>query len=54
MHEQPALLARSFVGERYPVAERIARQGLDLPSGLTLTDEQIDTVASVVREEAGS
>ncbi len=54
MHEQPALLERGlFAGERYPVAERIARQGLYLPSGLTLTDEQIETVARIVREEAG-
>ena len=41
MHEQPALHARGlFAGERYPVAERLARQGLYLPSGLALTDEQ--------------
>lgn len=52
MHEQPALLDRGlFAGERYPVAERIARQGLYLPSGLTLTDGQIARVASAVREE---
>ena len=52
MHEQPALLDRAlFRGERYPVAERIARQGLYLPSGLTLTDAQIAHVASAVREE---
>ena len=39
MHEQPALHRLGlFAGESYPVAERIARQGLYLPSGLTLTD----------------
>jgi len=55
MHEQPALLGRGlFAGERYPVTERIARQGLYLPSGLTLTDDQIETVARAVREEAAS
>lgn len=52
MHEQPALRDRGlFGGERYPVAERIARQGLYLPSGLTLTDGQIERVAAAVREE---
>jgi perosamine synthetase len=50
MHEQPALLDRGlFAGERYPVTERIARQGLYLPSGLALTDDQIDQVCAAVR-----
>ncbi len=49
MHEQPALLKRGlFRDERYPVAERIARRGLYLPSGLTLTEEQLDTVCGAV------
>jgi perosamine synthetase len=52
MHEQPVFLEQGlFAGERYPVTERIASQGLYLPSGLTLTDAQIDRVAAVVREE---
>lgn len=55
MHEQPVLLDRGlFRGERYPVTERIARQGLYLPSGLTLTDGQIDAVGAAVREEIAS
>ena len=50
MHEQPALHERGlFNGERYPVTERIARQGLYLPSGLALTDDQIDQVCAAVR-----
>jgi perosamine synthetase len=53
MHEQPALLGRGlFAGERYPVAERIARRGLYLPSGLTLADAQLERVAAAVRQEA--
>jgi perosamine synthetase len=49
MHEQPALLKRGlFAGERYPVAERIARQGLYLPSGLGLTETQLVTVGEAV------
>jgi perosamine synthetase len=52
MHEQPVLQARGlFGGETYPVAERIARQGLYLPSGMTLTEEQIDLICAAVREE---
>jgi perosamine synthetase len=51
MHEQPALLERGlFRGERYPVAERLARQGLYLPSGLALSDEQLEEVCGAVRE----
>ena len=52
MHEQPVLRDRGlFGGERYAVTERIARRGLYLPSGLTLTNDQIAYVAMVVREE---
>jgi len=51
LHEQPA--ARDiglFLGERYPVTERIARQGLYLPSGLTLTEAQVETVTTELRD----
>jgi perosamine synthetase len=51
MHEQPALLQHGlFIDESYPVAERLARQGLYLPSGLALTEEQIDEVCNAVSE----
>jgi len=51
LHEQPALNDLGlFRGEHYPVTERIARQGLYLPSGLTLTEEQIDEVVTAVTE----
>ena len=50
MHEQPVFHKMGlFRGERYPVAERLARQGLYLPSGLTLTKTQIDQVYDAVR-----
>lgn len=49
MHEQPVFhRAGLFLNESYPVAERIARQGLYLPSGLGLTDSQIDQVCQAV------
>lgn len=50
MHEQPVLRRMGlFEGERYPVAERLARRGLYLPSGLALTMEQQERVAETVR-----
>ena len=57
MHEQPVFLRRGlFHGERHPVAERIARRGLYLPSGLGLTDEELERSAVALRtvlEELG-
>ncbi len=51
MHEQPAFLKRGlFLNERYPVAERLARQGLYLPSGLALTEDQLVQVCEAVHE----
>jgi perosamine synthetase len=51
MHEQPVFHKRSlFIDERYPVAELIARQGLYLPSGVALTEEQLTRVCETVRE----
>jgi len=51
MHEQPVMRERGlFIGESYPVAERLARQGLYLPSGLALGDSQIDRICESVRE----
>jgi perosamine synthetase len=51
MHEQPVFHERKlFLNERYPVAERIARQGLYLPSGMTLTDEQMKRIVEAVRK----
>lgn len=58
MHEQPVFLEQGlFTGEHYPVAERIARRGLYLPSGLTITEAQVDEVCAAVRsilQAAGS
>jgi len=52
MHEQPVLKRMGLAGGgRYPVAERLARRGLYLPSGLALTPQQINEVAQAVREE---
>jgi len=51
MHEQPVFMEKGLVrNERYPVAERLARQGLYLPSGLALTEAQLSQVCDAVRE----
>ena len=51
MHEQPVFLARGlFSGESYPTAERLARQGLYLPSGTALTDGQVERVCDALAE----
>lgn len=51
MHEQPVYLRMGFFrGEKHPNAERIARRGFYLPSGLALTDAQMDRVAEAVKE----
>jgi perosamine synthetase len=50
MHEQPVFEKMGlFTGEQYPAAECIARRGFYLPSGLALTDEQMERVAAAVR-----
>lgn len=49
MHMQPVLQRMGlFGGEQYPVAERLYRQGFYIPSGMALTDEQIEHVAETV------
>lgn len=51
LHEQPALHTMGMCREgRYPVADRLARQGLYLPSGMTLTEMQIDRVCDTIRD----
>jgi perosamine synthetase len=50
MHEQPALRRRGlFDGVRCPVAERLARRGFYIPSGVALTFEQAERVAAALR-----
>lgn len=50
MHEQPVFQKMGlFDGERYPAAERLARRGFYIPSGLSITDEQQKYVAEKVK-----
>jgi perosamine synthetase len=49
MHEQPVFRELGlFAGETYPVAERLARRGFYVPSGLALTDSQMERVAEAL------
>lgn len=49
MHEQPVFRTMGlFSDEKYPVAERLARNGFYIPSGLALTQEQIEIVYTAV------
>jgi perosamine synthetase len=51
MHEQPVFKEMGlFSDEVYPVAERMARRGFYIPSGVALTDDQVQRVASALTE----
>lgn len=51
MHQQPVLQRMGlFSGERYPVSEHISKQGFYIPSGMALTDAQLEKCASAVQE----
>jgi perosamine synthetase len=55
MHEQPVFRRMGlFQDDRHPVAEHIARRGFYLPSGLALSDAQLDSVCTAVRHVLGS
>jgi len=54
MHEQPVFHEIGlFKGEHYSVAKRIAKQGLYLPSGVTLTEKDIDIVVEELKKILG-
>ncbi|MFN6379292.1 MAG: DegT/DnrJ/EryC1/StrS family aminotransferase [Flavobacteriales bacterium] len=49
MHEQPVFQKKGlFKNEIYPNAEKLARNGFYVPSGLGITNEEIDTVCEVI------
>lgn len=54
LHQQPALRAKGIsVSQDFPVTDAISKRGLYLPSGLTLTEDDVRTVAQAVREVVG-
>ncbi len=51
MHEQPVLQRMGFgTKQRYPVAEKLARNGFYVPCGLALKNEEIDIVVKSLEE----
>jgi perosamine synthetase len=51
MHEQPVFRRMGlFADERHPTAERLARRGFYLPSGLGLSNAEIERSARTLRE----
>jgi perosamine synthetase len=54
MHEQPVFRKMGlFKDDWFPVAERLARRGFYIPSGMALTEEQMKYVASSLRAVLG-
>lgn len=54
LHDQPVLHEMGlFQGERYPKTDLAYQYGFYLPSGLTLTEKDIDKVVAAVTEELG-
>lgn len=51
LHAQPVLNRMSlFIGESYPKTDEASRYGFYLPSGLTLTEKQIDEVVYAIAD----
>jgi perosamine synthetase len=51
MHERPVFQDRRlFSNDQHPVADRVDRQGLYLPSGLVLSEDQLSAVCDAVHE----
>ncbi|SKB93628.1 DegT/DnrJ/EryC1/StrS family aminotransferase [Daejeonella lutea] len=51
MHEQPVFMRSGlFKNQNYPVAERIARRGFYLPSGMAITESQIQHSAASLKK----
>lgn len=55
MHEQPVMKRMGFFADvRCPVAERIARRGFYVPSGVALTRDQAEKVSRALHDLLGS
>lgn len=51
MHEQPVFRNMGwYAADSHPVAERIARRGFYIPSGMALTEQQMERCAAAVRD----
>lgn len=51
MHKQPVWQKRGlFTGESYPASEFLSKMGFYVPTGVALTDEQIEEVANAIKD----
>ncbi len=51
MHEQPVFKKLNlFDGQQFPVAEKLARCGFYIPSGIGLTDDELEVVTKTMRD----
>jgi perosamine synthetase len=51
MHEQPIFQKMGlFKGEKYPIAEKLSRNGFYLPSGLGLSIDNQQIVIEIINE----
>jgi perosamine synthetase len=51
IHQQPIFKKMGlFVGQKFPVAEKISRKGFYVPSGLNLSQQQIEKVCVCIYE----
>ena len=51
MHKQPVFKKMGlFANEKYPNAEKLYNRGFYIPSGLGITDQQIEAVAKTIKE----
>lgn len=51
MHLQPVFTKKGlFVSENYPVSEKLANRGFYIPSGMALSEAQMEEVVSAVKE----
>jgi perosamine synthetase len=54
IHVQP-IYSKLFANEKFPVADELSRKGVNLPSGSTLSEEDIERVAkSIKRAQEGN
>jgi perosamine synthetase len=53
IHIQPAYIGE-HAGRRYPVAERLGRDGLYLPSAPTLSEQEIAIIAESIRRASSA
>jgi perosamine synthetase len=51
LHQQPVFNKRGlFIDENHPVSERLSRCGFYIPSGVGLTDDEVESVCDIIKK----